>query len=172
MSHPTRHAGRPRGPRYLHLTVEFLDSGELRISTPQARGAAAVVRGPDRLWHGVDYLRTEAAIAAYARWRGVNSDLDELTDPTDPTEPRRLRPCTPRENAGDDSEVSYGIRGVVRPDQHHPGGYTPNPDGSWTSPGGRRISHPEKIRALIIRRGKMNLSTSYDEWLADGGEAS
>src|SRR4051812_545965 len=108
MSHPTRGpAGRPRGPRHLHLTGGSLDTGELRISTPQARGAAQTAKGPDQLWHRLAYLRTEAAIAAYAMWRGVRYDLDELTDPTDPTEPSRRRPYTPREREGDHSEVSY-----------------------------------------------------------------
>lgn len=152
--------------------MEFLDTGELRISTPQARGAAQTAKGPDQLWHRLAYLRTEAAIAAYAMWRGVRYDLDELTDPTDPTEPPRRRPYTPREREGDHSEVSYSRRATVRPDQAHPQEWTPNPDGSWTSPKGKVHKHPARVKTIVINRSRMGLSTTYEQWLAEQGEES
>lgn len=167
MSNATRPA-RPRGKlaRHLNVTVQFLDDGRIRVSTPQARGHADVVRGPDQLWAALGRARIEATVAGYATWRGVRYDLDELTDPTDPTEPRRRRPHTRREAAGDCSEVSYGQGGVVRPDQKHPAEWTPNADGSWTSPKGRRYTDPAKLRSLVWKRLQMGLPTTFDEWLA------
>jgi hypothetical protein len=144
--------------------LQRLDDGRLRVSTPQARGHAIIAKGPDQLWHAVVEAFREATIAGYAKWHGVRYDLDELTDPTDPTEPRRQRPFTAREADGNYTEVSYGRGGVVRPDQHHPQDYTPNEDGSWTSPNGRRISDPRKVYSLLIRRGRMGLPTTYEDW--------
>jgi hypothetical protein len=158
--------------RHLHLTVQFLDDGRIRLSTPQARGHASVIRGPFQLWAALAKARIEATVAGYATWRGVRYDLDELTDPTDPTEPKRRRPFTPREVAGDCSEVSYGQNSVVRPDQAHPMDWTPNPDGSWTSPKGRRYADPKFVKSLVINRVRMGLPSSYDEWIAQHGEAS
>lgn len=158
--------------RHIDLRLQRLDDGRIRVSTPQARGHAAVVRGPDQLWHALVACFREATVAGYAMWHGVRYDLDELTDPTDPTEPRRKRPYTPRETQGDTSEVSYARDGIVRPDQAHPQDWTPNADGSWTSPKGRRYQDPDYINSLIIKRGRMGLSTSYQQWLdCQGGAA-
>lgn len=173
MSNPTRQGARPPGPRHLRLEVEFLDDGGLRLSSPEARGYAVTVRGPLQLWTRLNEdVRIEAAVAGYSRSRGVIYDLDALTDPTDPTEPKRRRPYTPREVVGDCSEVSYSRGAVVRPDQVHPSEYTPNPDGTWTSRTGRRISHPAKVRGIVITRHRMGLSTTYEQWSSESGEAS
>ncbi len=168
MSNPTRQGVRPAGKtaRHIDLRLQRLDDGRIRVSTPQARGHAAVVRGPFQLWGAVARCFLEATVAGYATWRGVRYDLDELTDPTDPTEPRRRRPHTRREAAGDCSEVSYAQGGVVRPDQAHPSEWTPNEDGSWTSRKGRVYRDPAYIRSIVIKRARMGLSTTYDEWLA------
>jgi hypothetical protein len=156
----------------VELQLQRLDDGRLRVSTPQARGHAVIAKGPDQLWHAVSAAFREATIAGYARWHGVSYDLDALTDPTDPTEPRRRRPHTRREVSGDPGEVSYGGGAVVRPDQIHPAEWTPNPDGSWTSPRGRVFRDPRKIASLLIRRGRMGLATSYAEYCDSAGEAS
>lgn len=171
MSHPTRHAARPAGVRHFRLYVEVLDDGRLRLSCPEARGAALVSRGALQTWSALHQIRNEASIAGYSMWRGVRYDLDELTDPTDPTEPRRRRPHTRREAEGDRSEVSYSQDGVVRPDQAHPAEWTPNPDGSWSSPKGRRYTDPKKINSLLINRARMGLPTSYAEWVEHTGAA-
>jgi hypothetical protein len=159
--------GKPAGKlaRHLELTVQFFDDGRIRVSTSQARGHASVVRGPFQLWTALVKARIEATVAGYATWRGVRYDLDELTDPTDPTEPPRRRPHTPREAAGDRSEVSFSRSSVVRPDQVHPAEWTPNADGSWTSRKGRVYRDPKYINSLVIKRARMGLPTTYDDWL-------
>lgn len=154
-----------KSARHVDLRLQRLDDGSIRVSTPQARGWAVIAKGPDQLWHAFRTAFNEATIAGYAMWNGVRYDLDELTDPTDPTEPRRRRPFTPREAAGDCSEVSYARGGVVRPDQAHPADWTPNPDGSWSSPRGKTYRDPKYINPLRIKRARMGLSTTYDEWL-------
>lgn len=159
-----------RGARHVELQLQRLDDGRLRVSTPQARGHAVIAKGPDQLWHAVIAAFREATIAGYAMFHGVPYDLDALTDPTDPTEPKRRRPTTKRENSGDPGEVSYGRGSVVRPDQLHPADWIPNADGSWTSPKGRTFRDPAKIQALKIRRGRMGLATSYEEYVASVGE--
>lgn len=175
MSNPTRRNAGPRGrsARYVELHLQRLDDGTIRVSSPQARGWAGIAKGPDQLWHKVNQAFREATIAGYAMWHGVRYDLDELTDPTDPTEPHRRRPHTRRERTGDCSEVSYAQTGVVRPDQAHPSEWTPNPDGSWTSPRGKRYRDPGYIRPLLVKRARMDLPCTYEDWLAEqGGEAS
>lgn len=172
MSNPTRHAARPSGVRHFRLHVEVLDDGRLRLSCPEARGYAVIAHGKDQTWAAIKRVRNEATIAGYAMWRGVRYDLDELTDATDPTEPARRRPHTRREAQGDRSEVSYSRSGVVRPDQAHPAEWTPNPDGSWCSPKGRRYTDPSKINSLLINRARMGLPTSYAEWIDSTGTAS
>lgn len=161
-----------RVARHVELRLQRLDNGALRVSTPQARGHASIAKGPDQLWHAVLAAFREATIAGYAQFHGVDYDLDLLTDPTDPTEPRRQRPRTRRENCGDPGEVSYGRGSTVRPDQIHPAAWTPNPDGSWTSPKGRTFRDPAKIQALVIRRGRMGLPTSYAEYCEAAGESA
>jgi hypothetical protein len=160
-----------RDARYVELQLQRLDDGRLRVSTPQARGHATIAKGPDQLWHAVAAAFREATIAGYAMFHGVPYDLDALTDPTDPTEPKRRRPRTRREVNGDASEVSYGHLAAVRPDQIHPAEFTPNPDGSWTSGrSGRTFRDPKKIQSLIIRRARMGLPTSYQEYCDSVGE--
>ena len=185
MSNPTRRSARPaptavpdraahgKLARHLELTVQFFDDGRIRVSTPQARGHADVVRGPFQLWTAMLKARIEATVAGYARWHGVRYDLDELTDPTDPTEPPRQRPFTPREVAGDRTEVSYARSGIVRPDQAHPQDWTPHPDGvSWISPKGKRYKDPKYVNSLLISRARMGLPTTYAAWLESQGEVA
>src|ERR1700712_754289 len=160
-----------RDARYVELQLQRLDDGRLRVSTPQARGHATIAKGPDQLWHAVAAAFREATIAGYAMFHGVPYDLDALTDPTDPTEPKRRRPQTRSEVGGDVTEVSYGRGATVRPDQIHPAEYTPSSDGSWTSGrSGRTIRDLRKIKALVIRRGRMGLATSYEEYRESVGE--
>lgn len=163
-----------RGARHVELRLQRLDDGRLRVSTPQARGHATIAKGPDQLWHAVTAAFREATIAGYARFHGVTYDLDALTDTTDPTEPkRRSRPSTRREAAGEVGEVSYSRDGTVRPDQMHPAEWIPNPDGTWTSSRSGRVSRdPRKIKALIIRRARMGLTTTYAEYCESAGETA
>lgn len=144
---PTRHQ-----PRTIQVTVASLPGGRLRVSTPHARGWAVVVRGPDQLARAIGSAFTETACAAYAAWRREMYDHDYLTEPDDPTEPAR-RQLPPPSTRG----VSYARTAAVRPDQAHPGAWTVNPDGSYTSPGGRTYRDPKFIARIERRRAKFNL---------------
>ena len=54
------------GARHIQLNLKTLDSGQVRVSTPQARGWATVARGPDQLWHAVRAAFAQASIAGQA----------------------------------------------------------------------------------------------------------
>lgn len=151
--------------RHMQLELHALDSGEIRVSTPQARGWAKCARGPHQLWHAVAEAYRQASLAGQARWRGEVSELDALTEVDDPTEPARLSLPSADELAAR-RLVSYGKGRIVRPDQASPAQWTPNPDGSWSSPQGRRFTADRVIRPLIYKRAQMGLSITYEQWLA------
>lgn len=153
---PLRHQ-----PRRITLTVDALPDGRLRVSTSGARGWAAVARGPHQLAHAVGRAFTEEAVAAYSAWRRQRYDLDTLTERDDPTEPPRREIGRPRPVDG--SRVSYGKDRVVRPDQASPEDWTPNRDGSWRSPNGKRFTSPKYVGPLVRRRRELGLSTSYEQ---------
>lgn len=172
--------GPGRFVRHLEIRVERLDgvnAGKLRVSSPQARGWAATVRGPDQLWHAVGQAITEATVAGYSRWKGARYDHDELTAHDDPTEPGREHVL----GLDDDLDAarrrvaSYAAGAVSRPDVADPADWRPNQDGSWSSPKGRRWRPDTKyVRNMIAKRRRMGLPTSYTEHIAmtGGDEAS
>lgn len=141
--------------------VDALPDGQLRISTPSARGWARLARGPHQLASVVGMAFTEAAVASYAAWRRQRYDLDKLTDPKDPTEPPRRTIGRPR--PVESQRVSYGRGRVVRPDQAPPEDWTPQQDGSWRSPAGRSYRSPAIVSSLVRRRKELGLSTSWTE---------
>lgn len=140
-------------PRSIHVQLDQLPDGQLRISTPHARGWAAIARNRDQLVTAISRAFNEAAIASYSAWNQQRYDLDQLTAKDDPTEPQR-RPI--REQRALTGSIGYA-RGAVRPDVTHPGEWTPNPDGSYTSPNGRIFRDPAFIRRLESKRAKFNL---------------
>jgi hypothetical protein len=147
---PTRHQ-----PRRIHLIVDALPDGQLRISTPHARGWAATARNHHQLAHAVGRAFNETAVAAYAGWSKQLYDLDKLTAKDDPTEPARRptrgqRPVTTR-------LVSYGRGRAVRPDQAHPAQWEKLDDGTYRSPAGRIYRDPQFIARLEARRAAFNL---------------
>lgn len=157
-------AGRMRPPRVARrvtVTIDVLDDGKLRVSTPSARGWAAVVRGPHQTWTALRQALVETQLAGHARWRGGRYDLDALTAADDPTEPRQ-RPLRSRPSAL--SGVGFGRGAIVRPDQAHPAEWCPNPDGSWTSPKGRTWRDPARLQSLIEKRARLGLPTCYADW--------
>lgn len=157
----------PRVARRITLTVDVLDDGRLRVSSPAARGWAVVARGPHQLWTAARQALVEAQLAGHARWRGRRYDLDALTLPDDPTEPRQ-RSLGARPRHG----VSYGRSAIVRPDQAHPSEWTPQPDGSWLSPRGRTWRDPARIASLVEKRAALGLPTCWADWARQAGRAS
>lgn len=147
---PTRHQ-----VREVSLRFESLADGRMRISSPQARGWAMVVRRPEELARAVSAAFVEAQVAAYARWRGERYELDELTDPVagDPMAPARPR-ARRRRNTGD---VGWGVN-QRRPDSHDPAQWVKLPDGRWRSPGGKAWEPTAlTVQKVIARRQQFNL---------------
>lgn len=126
--------------RAVEIRVESMPDGQLRVSTPLARGWVAMVRTRDELVRAVAQAFTEAQVASYARWKGEAYDLDALTavDNSSPlTAATRTRDFTVR----------------ARSDVYHPEDWTPLPDGSWRSPGGRVYGKDtETVRRVMAKR--------------------
>lgn len=160
MTHIPRHVMSPTTPhqvRTLDVRVERLDDGKMRVSTPSARGWAAVANNHAQLADCVRQAFTEAQIAAYARWRGERTELDALTDPVrgDALAPPRARV----RRARNPSPIGWG-RNQQRPDLADPGEWKKMPDGRWESPGGK-LYRPETlmVRRVLERRRVAGLST-------------
>jgi len=134
--------------RSLAIQVDYsppgVPPGHWRVSTPLARGWAAVVATPDALARALVAAATEAQIASYARFRGESYDLDVLTDVVQ----------------GDSLAQAHrtvDFRRRVRTDQHHPGDWVPMPDGRWRAPGGRMYRADSgvvrRVKAARLRMG-------------------
>lgn len=154
INRPTQFGPAPVGHQVqsIELRVEALPGIGLRVSTPAARGWAAVARTPHDLARAVTAAFTEAQVAAHARWRGAEYDLDALTAavPGDPMAPPRER--TRRRTPG---APGVGWKsGQQRPDTYSPADWQRCDDGRWLSPGGRRYqqSNPIVVRVLAARR--------------------
>lgn len=150
------------GARHIQLNLKTLDSGQVRVSTPQARGWATVARGPDQLWHAVRAAFAQASLAGHAAWTGTGYGPDELTAADDPTEPAPRRPprVEPREG------VSWARNAAARPDVADPAEWLPLPDGAWLSPSGRRYRSARIIGPVIARRAALGLPTTYEAAVA------
>lgn len=148
--------GVPHQVRAVSVTVEQLPDGKFRVSTPAARGWAAVGKTPTELGRAVASAFVEAQCAAYARWRGERYELDELTEPmpgdlmAPPRRPVRAR--TNRDNVG------WG-RNQDRPDQHPVEDWERMPDGRLRSPGGL-VYRPDSLvgQRVLARARQMGLS--------------
>lgn len=141
--------------RSVLVQIDSLSTGELRISTPAARGWAVTARSQSDLVRAIGGAFTEAQIAAYARWKGGAYDLDALTAavPGDPMAPPRERAAR-RDYPG--PGVGYGP-GRRRPDTSAPEDWVKMEDGRWRSPAGRAY-RPDtmmvaKVKARRIARG-------------------
>jgi hypothetical protein len=146
---PGAHALPPRVPhqvRELNLRVEPLPGGGVRVSTPQARGWAAVAKSESELARAVLSAFTEVQIAAYSAWKGQVYDLDALTD-VDPADPKTALPAPPvRRNR------------TTRSDVAHPSEWARLPDGRWRSPRGR-VYGPESqlVRRVVQNRRALGI---------------
>lgn len=151
------------GARHIQLNLKRLDSGQVRVSTPQARGWATVARGPDQLWHALQAAFAQASLAGQAAWTGQGYGHDERTDPDDPTEPAR-RPHPVR--TGPRSGISWARDAAARPDVADPADWLPLSDGTWLSPAGKRYRAPRIIGPVIARRAALGLPTTYETAVA------
>lgn len=124
--------------RGLQLRVEQLPEGGVRLSTPQARGWAAVAKTDSELARAVLSAFTEVQIAAYSAWKGQVYDLDALTD-VDPTDPATALPAPPRRNRSTRSDVA------------HPSEWARLPDGRWRSPRGRVYGPDSQLVRRVVQ---------------------
>jgi hypothetical protein len=137
--------------RTVTVRVEQLPDGKFRLSTPAARGWAAVGRTPQELGRAVSSAFAEAQCAAYARWRGERYDLDDLTEPVsgDPLAGPR-RPLRPRANR---SNIGYG-RNQDRPDTHPVEAWERLPNGRLRSPNGLTYGPDTLIGQRVLERAR------------------
>ena len=138
--------------RSINVRVEQLADGKLRITTPTARGWAAVAANQPELARAIAGAFTEAQVAAYARWRGTQYDLDALTAhvPGDPLAGRKPQ----RQKAGNKRARRTGegwSYGQQRPDVHLPNEWAEQPDGRWRSPSGR-MYRADAAQVVRVRR--------------------
>lgn len=137
--------------RALELRVESLPGGMLRVSTPLARGWAAVARTPMELVRAVQGAFVEAQAASYARWKGESYDLDEATE---------VVPGDPLAAAVRATE----FRHRTRSDIHSPADWTPLEDRHWRAPNGRTYRPDTKIvRNVIAARVRLGIPVRVED---------
>ena len=139
--------------RSITVRVEQLEGGKLRISTPTARGWAAVAGNQPELARAIAGAFTEAQVAAYARWRGTQYDLDALTAhvPGDALAGRKPQRQAPKGNKRVKRTGEGWSYGQQRPDVHLPNEWTEQPDGRWRSPSGR-MYRADAAQVVRVRR--------------------
>lgn len=132
------------------LRVESLPDGKLRISSPQARGWAVVVRTRDELVRAIAVAFTEVQVASYAAWRGEPYELDALTLPDE---------ADPLAASAELVNVSAAKgRSDRRTDVHPVTAWTPLGGGKWRSPGGREYREDSQaVRLVLAKRHRMGL---------------
>lgn len=131
--------------RTIDVRLEALPGGRIRVSSPQARGWAAVARTPMELARAVTAAFTEVQVAAYSAWHGEAYDLDELTlvDPASPL----TAAATP-----------VDMEPRRRSDIHSPAAWTPLSNGRWRSPAGREFrADTETVRRIRAKRRQMGI---------------
>lgn len=139
--------------RSVTIRVDQLPNGRLRISTPTARGWAAVAGNQPELARAIQGAFCEAQVAAYARWRGTQYDLDAMTahvpgDPLAGRKPQRQQAKGNKRAARTGEGWAYGQQ---RPDVHLPNEWAEQPDGRWRSPSGR-MYRADAAQVIRVRR--------------------
>lgn len=133
--------------RVIPLTVETLPGGALRLSTPHARGWAAVARTPQQLATAVHQAYLEVSVASYARAKGAAYDLDQLT-----------------QHVPGDALAGSPMQRVLQPrtrskKSHDVTAWTKLSDGSWLSPGGRTYrAETQAVQNVIRKRGRLGMT--------------
>jgi hypothetical protein len=143
----------PHRARTINVQVEHMLDGTMRISTPHARGWAAVARTPMELARGLAQAFVETSVAAYARGRGEAYDLDVLTshvpgDALANLPPQRVRSKSPQRrkahSPADWQKVTMEDRSGAM----------------WRSPGGRMYgAETAAVRSVVRKRAAMGLPT-------------
>lgn len=124
----------PRQVRRVHLVVEQLEEGRLRVTMPAAPGWVAVGRTPVEIVQVLRRAYTEAQVVAHSKWRGHVYDH--------PAEPQHRR-HKPRS------------RGKRRCDVFSPETWALDDAGKWVSPGaGHRYPEDRQVvqRVKAARR--------------------
>jgi hypothetical protein len=135
-------------PNAISVLIERLPSGGYRLSTPYARGWAAVCLTPMQLANAMPTAFAEVSISAYARAKGAVYDLDQLTGQVigdvlaGAPASRAKRPRASRRAA------------------HSPADWSMTDTGAWRSPGGR-IYGPETlaVQRVKVKRAALGLPT-------------
>lgn len=125
----------------ISLTVEAQANGHYRISSPHARGWAAVVGTQTELAHALNRAFHEVSVASYARAHGAPYDLDVLTERV-AGDPLANQPRA-RQRTGTRKRATY-----------HPGDWERFEDGTrWRSPSGRIYrADSSQVRSVIRAR--------------------
>lgn len=143
---------RPHEPEQLTILVSRGPGGRLILRTALTPGWAFPATCPAELALGIEQAFNEAAIAAYARLRGVLYELAE----TEECIPPAAYPAVDTQHPADTpDEVAQARR---RRRQQHPATHEPEQwveleDGSMLSPRGRRYG-PQTRVASAVRRAR------------------
>ena len=144
---------RPHEPETLQLLVSRRPEGGFVLRTPLCPGWAVPARTPAELAAMMEQAWAEAAIAAYARLRGVLYDLAE-TEEVIPPEAYAAGREHPAE-VPDEVERQRRKRRVDHPATYEPEQWTELSDGAWLSPTGRRYRPDSKqVRAVVASMGR------------------
>lgn len=147
---PARRPGHQ--PSSIPLQVDVLADGRFRLSTPVARGWAAVASDANQLYQAMRSAFTEVAVASYARAKREPYDLDQLTGhvPGDPLAGSRQSRIPGARPAG--RRKSYNPEDWVKLTDQSDGGAV------WQSPSGRRYREDTKVvRSVLTRRAQLGL---------------
>lgn len=148
---------RAHEPAELNLRVRREPDGALTFSMPTCPGWAFTAHRPQQIGEALVRCYREAAIAAYARLRGVAYDVAAITDEEElppgahaPTTRRHpAEPEPPRED-----EVAKRRR-VKHPRTHPPEEWVELGDGNWRSPSGHRYSPTSRqVRTIVASLGR------------------
>lgn len=127
--------------RSISLEVTHLPDGGYRLSTPLARGWAAVARDQVQLSQVMARAFLEVSCASYARLKGQVYDLDAMTThvPGDPLADLPQR----RARAG---------RRTVRRRTYDPQEWSRMEDGRWRSPSGRAYRPDSRVVQGVLAK--------------------
>lgn len=145
--------GRQPGQRVqtIQLQVEALAGNRLRVSSPMARGWAATATTASELARAVHAAFLEVSVAGYSRAHGEPYDLDALTghQPGDSLANAKPRQVRKRRQPRTDYKP------------YNPMDWTPQPDGTWLSPGGRSYrADSTAVQNVIRKRSDYGLAAS------------
>lgn len=144
---------RPHEPESLTIIVSRSPGGGLVLSCPLCPGWAVPARTPAELAQRMEQAWAEAAIAAYARLRGVIYDLAETEEEIPPAAFPAVETRHPAEEP-DELTQARRRRRQRHPATHEPEQWVELADGSMLSPKGRRYGPQTRVASAVrARRG-------------------